>query len=373
MRLSLFVFCIFLSIPFAVSAEEPAQAAPQTADSEWKVGPWTVPVQKSGIQKLLPDISAIGTFAGAYFSREPEDETGHDPARNGFTLQEVEVALQSVVDSYFKADIFIAFHEEEVELEEAFVTTLGGLPKGLQIKAGKFLLPFGRQNQKHLEQWSFADNTRVNQLLLGPENLNELGMEVSYLFPLPFFLEAKATLSNGENETSFGGSRGKDLLYQGRVAASADFGDAWTALAGGSVAFGFNNTGLGNQTNLYGGDLLLKWKPKAHRSVTWQTEYIQRVFEDNDQTARDGGLYSYIDWQFLKRWNAGVRFDRMGIPEGLIEGESRLTPGLTFHPTEFSRLRAQYEYIKTDGIAEAEHAGMLQLQFNIGPHGAHAF
>ena len=54
---------------------------------------------------------------------------------------------------------------------------------------------------------------------------------------------------------------------------------------------------------------------------------------------------------------------------------SRFTAALTFNPTEFSRLRAQYENatIRVDGGKETWGRFLLQLQLSLGAHGAHAF
>jgi hypothetical protein len=354
-----------------VAAQDLTQQTPPEKPDTRAVGPFEYPVNPQGWQKLLPDISLIASFAGGYFLDDPAGATGHDPARTGFTLQEIELAIQSVVDPYFRADTFLSFHEAGVELEEAYLTTLA-LPRGLQIRGGKFLLPFGRHNQKHLEQWHFIDNMLVNKYLLGPENLNELGVEISYLFPLPFFLQVQGVFSNGDNDTSFGGGRKQDFLYQGRVSVSFDPSSSMTVLMGVSGATGFNNTGPGNQTQLYGGDLLVKWRSRAGRGITWQSEYIFRSLQGAGTLLRDGGAYTYLDWQFHKRWHAGLRFDYVGLPEDVITREWRLTPTLTFDPTEFSRLRVQYALGQVGG-ADAVHAAFLQLQFNIGVHGAHAF
>lgn len=324
-----------------------------------------------GAAKLLPDISLIGTFAGAYFSTDPAGDQGHDPAATGFNLQEIEVAFQSNIDPYLRADIFLGFHEDGVELEEGFATTLG-LIKGLQIRAGKFLIPIGRQNVKHLEQWHFIDNTLVNKYFLGVEALSEIGVEAAYVFPLPFYLQAQASFSNGENTTSFGGARKEDFLYQGRITASFDLSQATTLLFGGSGATGFNDTGFGNKTDVLGGDILLKYKPGARTSLTWQSEGMYRQRRAPATDLKDGGFYSYVDLQFMKRWHVGARFDMVGLPDDSIVQEWRITPALTFDPTEFSRLRLQYEYDKVEN-ADAVHAAFLQLVFNMGPHGAHAF
>jgi hypothetical protein len=123
---------------------------------------------------------------------------------------------------------------------------------------------------------------------------------------------------------------------------------------------------------MLGGDLLLKWKPSAHRSLAWQTEYIARWKQVDGGTEIDGGLYSMIDFQFLKRWVAGFRYDQVGIPVGLVTREYKLTPALTFRPTEFSQIRLQYEYYKIANQPSHQSA-ILQLMFNLGVHGAHLF
>ncbi|QQR81917.1 MAG: hypothetical protein IPJ69_07495 [Deltaproteobacteria bacterium] len=139
---------------------------------------------------LMPDISVIGSMGGGYFTTDPSTDVGHDPARTEFTLQEIELALSSVIDPYLRGDVFFSFHESGVELEGGYVTTLA-LPYQLQVKAGKFLMPFGRQNQKHLHRWDFADTMLVNKAFFGPEGLSELGINLSYLFLPPSFFSWK--------------------------------------------------------------------------------------------------------------------------------------------------------------------------------------
>jgi hypothetical protein len=110
----------------------------------------------------------------------------------------------------------------------------------------------------------------------------------------------------------------------------------------------------------------------ANQSLSWQTEYIARREQVEGGVETDGGLYSSIDFQFLKRWVAGFRYDQMGIPTGLVEREFRLTPALAFRPTEFSQIRLQYELDKIRG-QDPTQAVILQLMFSLGVHGAHQF
>lgn len=348
-------------------------APPSPGSDSRSIGLWRYPSGGGGAAKLLPDISFIPSFGVGYFSQDPTGDVGHDPARTGFTLQEIEMAISSAIDPYFRFDIALSFLEDGVELEEGYFTTLGaGLPRGLQFRGGKILLPFGRQNPKHLHQWAFADNNLVNKLLLGPEGLGELGLEMSYLFPTPIFLQLQGGFYNGDNDTSFGGTRKQDFLYNARLATSVDINQELTALIGSSLAFGFNDTGPGNRTDLVGGDFLLKWKPSARTSVAWQTEYILRRMQFPGFLASDGGLYSYVDVQFLKQWHAALRYDQVGVPQGVVAREFRLTPAISFDPTEFSRIRLQYEF---DKVANADpvHSMFLQFQFSLGPHGVHPF
>jgi hypothetical protein len=62
----------------------------------------------------------------------------------------------------------------------------------------------------------------------------------------------------------------------------------------------------------------------------------------------------------------------MGWPDGQFQRRTRVTPALTFNPSEFSRLRVQYEWDK-ERFESSEHAAILQLEFSMGPHGAHPF
>ncbi|MBL7686338.1 MAG: hypothetical protein JNK65_09955, partial [Deltaproteobacteria bacterium] len=280
------------------------------------------------------------------------------------------LAIQSVIDPYIRADLFLSFHESGVELEEAYITTLS-LPKGFQIKAGKYLIPFGRQNSKHLEQWPFVNNNLVNRYFLGDEGFNELGVEFSYLFPSPFFLQAQFSFNQGENQNNFDGSRKGDFAYTGRLVGSGDLTDHLTLLAGASAAFGFNASGIGNATNLFGGDLLFKWKPSRYKGIEWQTEYLFRRREVPGAIENEGGLSTYLLGNWSPRWGAGMRAEYLGSPSE-FDKILRLSPMLSFRPTEFFRLKLQYDFTKTLGV-DVNHSAILQMIFNMGPHGAHVF
>jgi hypothetical protein len=50
----------------------------------------------------------------------------------------------------------------------------------------------------------------------------------------------------------------------------------------------------------------------------------------------------------------------------------RVSPNLTWYPSEFSKIRLQYNYDDRAGIGE-DHSVWLQFEFLLGAHGAHKF
>src|SRR5262249_59074154 len=121
-----------------------------------------------------PDIAVIATGAAGFSQRAPLLLAGDDPDLKGslsehsagITLQELELAFQSIVDPYFRADVFLTIpHLSGLEVEEAFLTTTS-LP-ALQVKAGAFRSAFGRQNGIHLHVHDLVERPFVNAPSLG--------------------------------------------------------------------------------------------------------------------------------------------------------------------------------------------------------------
>ena len=64
--------------------------------------------------RLLPDFSAVGDLVG---DLSPKGSTQGDRSR--FGVREVEIAVQSVVDPYFRGDVFLGFSDlEKVSIEQ---------------------------------------------------------------------------------------------------------------------------------------------------------------------------------------------------------------------------------------------------------------
>lgn len=338
----------------------------------------------------------------------------HDPVQRGFTLPSEELVFDGAVDPYFKGVASIVFkldedNETDVELEEAYLTTTS-LPWNLQVKAGQFFSEFGRVNQQHPHAWDFVDQPLVIGRMFGPEGLRNPGARISWLVPTPFYSELLLAVQNSQGGTAFsfrntdeelfgrppvdrGVDDPDDLLYVPRYVASFDFGDSQTMVAGVSGAFAPNASGRDTKTQIYGADLYWKWKPAwqagGYPFVSWQTEVLGRryeagaaTFEDDTTLPReslyDWGAYSQALYGFTRRWVAGLRADWVSGGSGAFRPDEnrsdrfRLAPNLTFHPTEFSKFRLQYnfdhgQWLGNDGSVWA------QVEFLLGSHAAHKF
>ncbi len=91
----------------------------------------------------------IGNFVGAV----GENSVNPPPA---LALDEAEATFQAVVDPYARADFFLAFSPEGVEIEEGFLT-LTSLPGGLLAKVGKLKEQVGKVNTLHAHSLPWVD------------------------------------------------------------------------------------------------------------------------------------------------------------------------------------------------------------------------
>jgi len=382
----------------ADQAAQKASGAPNAAGSEpTGEGASAAPAGGAGGQSLNPDLSLIADFAAAYFSQDDNLETGaHDPTQNGFNLQQLELAAGAAVDPYFRFDANIVFGLDEVEIEEAYATTLD-LPFQLQARFGQFLTRFGRINSMHLHAWDFVDQPFAIGRIFGPEGNRGLGVELSWLTPLPWYVEIVASTigaaGEGTNRSFFGaddlGVDGPaDLLYVTALKQFFPLSEDWSLSVGLSGAFGPNSTGRSNRTDVYGVDLFLKYRPITRESstiVALQSEWLYRRRQVPENVLADVDGYAQLFWRFAQRWAVAGRYeygspvvDSAGDvvvdpldPEWTSERQ-RVGANLTYWPSEFSRLRLQGARDMPDwrnGIWMV----FLAAEVVVGAHGAHKF
>jgi len=413
----------------ALKETEPAaEQAPRTDLFSRQIG---------GTTFRLIDISLDALFAaGASTERDSSIRNvqggDHDPRRRGFTVQNIELSFSGAVDPYFTGEAHIVYlidpevGETRVELEEAFLTTQT-LPFGLQLKGGFYFTEFGLINATHPHAWDWLDQPVINTRLFGPDGLRQAGVRLGWLTPLPWYSEVQVGVqnANGETASSFFANKEffeerpiggrpfverdvrspKDLLYLARWVNSWNLSDTLTTKAGVSGLFGPNATGPDGHTYIYGADLKLTWRPtnnfRGWPFVLWQSEAMKRdyradrFFDDSDPeniidlpraTLRDYGFYTQALYGFTYGWAAGLRYEyATGSGESVLtydgrrndpfrDDRHRVSPLLVWHPSEFSRIRLQYNYDRADHLERSDaHSVWLGVEFLYGAHPAHKY
>jgi hypothetical protein len=214
----------------------------------------------------------------------------------------------------------------------------------------------------------------------------------------------------------------RDLVYTTRWANAWDFSPEITTRLGFSGAFGPNTTGRSGYTQIYGTDLKLRWRPinhfRGYPFVTWQSEFTTRFFkaapfsrlangasnddDDHDhdtatgslelpkRTLVDWGFYSQLLYGFRYGWAAGLRGEYATGSGASVGGRDRdpfrdnrvrISPLVSWRPTEFSRIRLQYNYdyaehLEFDGLGNRSrdaHSVWLGFEYLLGTHPTHKF
>jgi hypothetical protein len=314
--------------------------------------------------------------------------------------------------------------EDDFEIEEAYATTRA-LPYHLQAKVGKFKSDFGYLNNKHHHNYNFSDTPLIYQSLLGDHGLNEVGAQLQYVMPLPVYVMVGIEALNGENEQSFGVDAfsphdapedfegvekvSQPALWVGYLKSSFDVAGG-TLLGGVSMVKGKSRIdhledeegahAFAGDTTLYGVDMVYKKYFAADHVLTWQSEYLYREMDGTQYVPNatedawankitlkkeQAGFYSELVYQYDKNWRTGVRYSAITQNDITANGTAKDMPDdmyvtsamLEYNPSEFSRLRLQYNHNSSlyNEEGEKNNKDELVLQFNyaIGAHGAHAF
>jgi hypothetical protein len=355
-----------------------------------------------------PAISLILMGRYASFENDPEDyfipgvtlaeETG--PGEEGFSLAETELIISGNIDDKFFGRFTTALTpENEIEIEEAFVQTLG-LPAGFGVQFGRFYSEIGYLNKIHAHYWDFIDQPLVYRAYLGNQ-YNDDGIQLRWLAPTDLFLEFGGEVFSGD---SFPASRpanesfGSYSLFAklgGDVGISHSWqaGISYLATQAEDRLTEEDNVVFNGDDNMIIADLVWKWAPRGNdtqTSLVFQTEYFTSQ-EQGDYDFGSGtnpvdrnkdGWYAQLIYKFLPRWRAGLRYDRLSIedPGSAFSGTSLDTLGHTpkrvsamfdYSHSEYSRLRVQYN--RDESYPVADNQWFLQYIMSIGAHGAHRF
>jgi hypothetical protein len=353
----------------ALGPPSPA-AAPPAASAPAPEPPPTVSAPSQTSNYFNPSIAAIGNFLGVGGSNHTENLPS-------MSLRESEVSLQAVVDPYARADFFLSFGEEGVEVEEGFAT-FTTLPGGLLAKVGRMRPSFGKINTLHLHVLPWPDEPLpVVNFLGGDEGWVGTGVSVARMIPLPGDTFSEVTLQafRGEAEGLFEAPSRGDLAYNGHYRIFSDLTEAANLDVGLSYARGPNGLTDRSDTRLEGIDATFRWKPlrtATYRSASVRGEYVRSRKDELVGAEIADGWFLSAEYQLAKRWFAGARVERAERADDAALQDRGLAAILTFWPSEFSQLRGELRR-RTYAGGETANEALLQIQFAIGAHGAHPF
>jgi len=345
---------------------------------------------------INPDISLIGDIRSSWNNNSDDPESD----RLNLNLHEAELALQAYLNPYARGDAFIAFHEGEgAELEELYITFTRGLPFGLSVKAGQYLLEFGKINPLHPHAYSFIVSPLPNTKYFGDEGLRDVGVHAS--LPIPTGNVAtmlSVDLLKGDFTSPHAHEHEEEVIedapnergFAGRLTSFFPMDDFTSLSVGATAVTGVPETGT--RRWIWGGDVKFRWKPDRYRSLTMVGEYTgnRQPIEEHEEPLLTSatnapedeeheylnrhGIFGYVDYQFRQRYNVGAMGDWAQGAEDETEKLWRLGGFVGFAPVEeTSLLRLIVTYNKDVAADEGYWSGILQLVFSLGPHKPHAF
>lgn len=366
--------------------------------------PMTGIAAQNNSNSFNPEIGVILNGRYTQFDHNPEnyvisgfalaDETG--PGEEGFSLGESELSISANIDDLFYGRITTALTtEDSVEIEEAFVETVG-LDAGMTVKFGRFFSGIGYLNQKHSHTWDFVDQPLAYKAMLGNQYGDD-GLQIRWLAPTDQFLELGVEAMRGENFPAGGAARNGKGSYSLFARTGGDLNNSHSWLAGLSyLDTRATDRATGDPAETFSGhsklsmlDLVWKWAPNGNRqqtNLTVQTEYFIReedgTYQSTPYQGRQRGYYLQGVYQFMPRWRTGLRYDRLqaddlgsGFTGTALDSQGhqpeRWSAMLDFSRTEFSRLRLQFNLDKSG--PQTDHQWYAQYIMSLGAHGAHGY
>lgn len=361
----------------ALEAAQPTAAAAAASGATTRVAP---------VNADNPAVSfVVDTLAYSNSFRDPTDNTANPG--NGFDMQDAELFISAPIDPFLRGYATIAASSQEgFNVEEAALVTTA-LPWNLALKGGRFFADVGRFSSYHPEALPFVDRPPSINRLIGGESSAE-GLEASWLAPLPFFAELTVGAYNSigaerrANPDAFGFPTGirsfSELTYLGRPLVYLDLTDDFNMELGGT----YLSIPRDQNRSLYGLDVTFRHQPGSqgfYQGTTvgaewmWNDERFPNLNEVLDSStvrfARNGG-YAYFESFFMRSFSLGARFDYSEAVDGVVDRLRTSSAFLTWMPSEFHRLRFQFDNFFGSGSADQRYT--LQWTAFLGSH-SHGF
>ncbi len=410
------------------------RATAESAESVTSQAALQASSRPSGEGAFNPGVSLVlnGTYGNV--SRDPAAyrlsgfvPTGGEvaPSGRGLSLGESELAFAANIDHYFRGTLIASLSPDNTfGVENATIQTIG-ISNGLSIKAGRFFSSVGYQNEIHAHAWDFVDAPLANKVFLGNQ-LSDDGVQFKWVAPTDLYMDLGVEIGRGRAfPAGPAGGRSKNGIGAGNLFAhlGGDIGDsaAWQVglshlrsapsdrtyedldATGTRVTDSF--TGRSRLWALSG---VMKWAPHGNKTetnfklqgeyfrrnedgaLTYDTAAASRGTQTGSYASRQSGWYLQGVYQFMPKWRAGYRYDRLSAGTtslGLVNSgalssadfpilgawnPTRNTFMLDWSPSEFSRLRLQFAQDRSlSGVTDRQV--FLQYIMSLGAHGAHRF
>ncbi len=311
---------------------------------------------------INPDISIIPNFQVS-----TSDQRGPDKGKIEFNLEEVEMAIQSALNPYARADIFVAFANdpaEPLDIEEAYFTIQKGLPLNFNLKGGKFLVDFSKLNSTHAHAFPFVNRPTYQQSFFGEEGLKDVGVEVNTLIPTgDIYTKWSGTVATGDE---LDGAR-QNLFFASRINSFIQASDYTGFEIGIGTATGISDS-TSKRFKWYNADLKYKWKKSQYTSLTiWAEGLLSRSALNHTY-----GFYTAGTYQFMRRFETGAKYDWSQAINSKNATQT-ISANFNFLPAE-ETLVFRFLVSNTKPHNEKSYRTYLvQTIFSLGPHKAHVF
>ncbi|MFZ1683285.1 MAG: hypothetical protein WAU88_04050 [Candidatus Zixiibacteriota bacterium] len=290
-------------------------------------------ISSSAFALVQPDISAIGDFRAFTGNWKNLDST--KTPRNGtfnMSFQELELAIAGYLNPFAKAWVTVSSPGDGFEIEEAYGTIFKGLPLKSELRAGQFLVDFGKLNSNHVHAFPFVDRPLAERVLLGGDGFKDQGVNWNLLLPTKVYSKLSLSILRGgifgaldAPDDPLDGRYTQQPIYAGRlnfflpVGEKGDLDLGFSGLFGrykgkGAYGTGDDLNGFRNlNATMAGIDAKYKHRWNDYSSLVLQGELItnhRTIFTDQFSSISNYGAFAFVDYRFRKRYNVGFMFDR---------------------------------------------------------------
>ncbi|MEZ5303245.1 MAG: hypothetical protein R3F11_21780 [Verrucomicrobiales bacterium] len=240
-------------------------------------------------------LAALGTSTSDAIAEELS-VGHHDPNREGFTVQAIELGASLQFGEYIEG---FATYGAVIDLDddgpargEAFLKAVN-LPGGFELRGGRYFNRFGFYNAVHPHGYFFVDKDLLEGRMLGEDGIATEGGEITWRLPTPFtsalsYSFGKAVTEAHDHAHGHGGEGEEpefeaegaafDELHSLHLIAKWDYNDFHQYTGHLSAAWGDN--AFGEDTGAYTAGVEYLWRENGYerggRHLRWRTAVMLR-------------------------------------------------------------------------------------------------